>query len=184
MPLPIRIEELFKGFTVESDRLDYKEGFDPEAERVFNYPYQAVEEILANAVYHRGYDLRDPIEVNVFPDRMEFVSKPGPMPPVNNNDLKKARVPIREYRNRMLGDFLKELDMTEAKGTGFPEIRRALKENGSPGPRFETNKDRTYFLAILKPHKLFAGLKIKETKSGMGSELSQVGTKSAPSQSG
>ncbi len=150
-----------------------------EAERIFNYPYQAVEEILANAVYHRGYDLRDPIEVNVFPDRMEFVSKPGPMPPVNNNDLKKTRVPVREYRNRRLGDFLKELDMTEAKGTGFPEIRRALKENGSPGPRFETNKDRTYFLAILKPHKLFAGLKIKETKSGMGSELSQGGTKSA-----
>lgn len=30
MPLPIKIEELFKGLTVESDRLDYKEGFNPE----------------------------------------------------------------------------------------------------------------------------------------------------------
>ena len=42
-----------------------------EARRFFNYPYAAVEESLCNAVYHKGYDVREPIEVRVLPDRIE-----------------------------------------------------------------------------------------------------------------
>ena len=34
-----------------------------EVERFFNYPYAAIEEALSNAVYHKGYDEREPIEV-------------------------------------------------------------------------------------------------------------------------
>ena len=41
-----------------------------EAKRYFNYPYTAIEEALANAVYHKGYDVREPIEVRVLPDRI------------------------------------------------------------------------------------------------------------------
>ena len=32
---------------------------------------------LANAVYHKGYDEREPIEVRVLPDRIQIVSHPG-----------------------------------------------------------------------------------------------------------
>ena len=35
-------------------------------------PYDAIEEALANAVYHKGYDVREPIEVRVLPDRIEL----------------------------------------------------------------------------------------------------------------
>ena len=28
-----------------------------EAERIFNYPYEAIEEALVNAVYHRSYEI-------------------------------------------------------------------------------------------------------------------------------
>ena len=48
-----------------------------EADRFFNYPYAAVEESLCNAAYHKGYDVREPIEVRVLPDRIEIVSHPG-----------------------------------------------------------------------------------------------------------
>ena len=48
-----------------------------EAERFFNYPYAAIEESLCNAVYHKGYDVREPIEVRILPDRIEIVSHPG-----------------------------------------------------------------------------------------------------------
>lgn len=40
--------------------------------------YAAVEEALSNAVYHRAYDEREPIEVRVEKDRIEIVSFPGP----------------------------------------------------------------------------------------------------------
>ena len=36
-----------------------------KAVRYFNYPYVAIEEALANAVYHKSYEERNPIEVNV-----------------------------------------------------------------------------------------------------------------------
>ena len=45
---------------------------------MYNYPYAALEEALANAVYHRGYDIREPIEVRIEKDMIEIVSFPGP----------------------------------------------------------------------------------------------------------
>lgn len=58
----------------------------------------------------------------------------------------------REYRNRRIGDFLKELQLTEGRGTGFPAIYDALEANGSPKPVFETDDDSTYFLATIPAH--------------------------------
>jgi ATP-dependent DNA helicase RecG len=132
-----------------------------EADRYFNYPYEAVEEAIANAVYHRSYEDLNPIEVNVRHDRIEIISFPGPMPPVNNEELKKEKVIVRDYRNRRIGDFLKELDLTEGRSTGFPKIRRKLKQNGSPPPLFQTDEHLTYFLAVLYSHPDF----IKQDKN-------------------
>lgn len=38
-----------------------------KADKLYNYPYPAIEEALANAVYHQNYELRDSIEVRVLP---------------------------------------------------------------------------------------------------------------------
>lgn len=75
---------------------------------------------------------------------------PGPIPPVGENDLKKERVVVRNYRNRRIGDFLKELDLTEGRSTGIPKIRTAMIDNGSPEPEFHTDDDRTHFLTIFR----------------------------------
>ncbi len=123
-----------------------------EAVRFFNYPYAAIEEALVNAVYHRSYRDQSPVEVRVFPDRIEIISYPGPLPPLNRNNLMSGRVVARKYRNRRIGDFLKELHLTEGRGTGFPKIRKALKENGSSEPFFKTDDGRIYFTAVLYVH--------------------------------
>lgn len=131
----------------------------PEAVRFFNYPSVALEEALANAVYHRSYEHQSTIEVNVRNDCIEILSFPGPFPPIDNKALKQSRVVSRNYRNRRIGDFLKEMHLTEGRSTGIPKIRRAMKRNGSPPPVFETDKDRTCFLTILKIHRLFPVIK-------------------------
>jgi ATP-dependent DNA helicase RecG len=120
-----------------------------EAERVFNYPYAAVEEALVNAVYHRSYEQREPIEVRVNPDQIEIVSYPGPDPSIKLTALTKERIVARRYRNRRIGEFLKELKLTEGRSTGIPTIREAMRQNGSPPPRFKTDRGRTYFLVEL-----------------------------------
>lgn len=132
-----------------------------EADRFFNFPYAAVEEALLNAVYHRAYDEREPIEVRVENDRIEIVSFPGPDRSVTIEGLKSYRVSNRRYRNRRIGDFLKELHLTEGRNTGFKKIQDALEANGSPKPEFETDEDRSYFITRLFIHEAFA----KDTNS-------------------
>ena len=58
----------------------------------------------------------------------------------------------RRYRNRRLGDFLKELDLTEGRSTGVPTIQTKLAENGSPRAIFETTDDRLTFLVTIPIH--------------------------------
>lgn len=127
-----------------------------EADRLFSFPYAAVEEALANAVYHRGYDAREPIEVQVTPTEMTITSYPGPDISVRIADLNRGGVVARRYRNRRVGEFLKELRLTEGRGTGVPSIFKAMRDNGSPDPRFETDADRNYFITALPVHPLAA----------------------------
>lgn len=77
------------------------------------------------------------------------------MPPLTNADMQKEHVICRNYRNRRIGDLLKELDLTEGRNTGFPKIYREIRKNGSPMPIFETDDRNMHFLATLPIHKMF-----------------------------
>ena len=127
-----------------------------ESLRISNFPFAAVEESLANAVFHKDYSLRKPIEVQVFPNHeIAILSFPGPVPPIGNIDLQKERIIARDYRNRRLGDFLKELHLTEGRATGVPLIHQSLKANGSPDAVLFTDEQRTLFLVTISVHKAF-----------------------------
>lgn len=97
-----------------------------EADRFFNYPYAAVEEALSNAVYHKSYQIGEPITVTITPKKMEITSIPGPDRTISDEDLKNRRLVSKRYRNRRIGDFLKELHMAEGRNTGIPTILRAM----------------------------------------------------------
>jgi ATP-dependent DNA helicase RecG len=120
-----------------------------EADRFFNYPYEAIEEALSNAVYHKAYDEREPIEVRVEKGMIEIISHPGPDRSVTLEGLRTFKVRSRRYRNRRIGEFLKELHLTEGRNTGFKKILDALKKNGSPLPEFETDDAHDYFITRL-----------------------------------
>lgn len=145
-----------------------------EADRFFNYPYAAIEEALSNAVYHRAYDVREPIEVRVERDKIEIVSFPGPDRSVTQEGLKNYRVSNRRYRNRRIGDFLKELHLTEGRNTGFKKILNALEANGSPKPEFETDADHSYFISRLFVHE---GFLKEEPDKQMAGEVSDSNQK-------
>jgi ATP-dependent DNA helicase RecG len=127
-----------------------------EAIRFYNYPYEAIEEAVVNAVYHKSYDVREPIEIRINYDSINILSFEGPLLPIKNEDLKQERVVSRFYRNRRVGDFLKELAFTEGRSTGFPKIYRHLKKNYSPEPKFETDENNLHFLTTIYSHRLFA----------------------------
>ena len=137
-----------------------------EALRFYNYPYEAVEEALSNAVYHKGYDLGKPIEVQIFTDKITILSYPGPVPPVDTQILHHQKIVARDYRNRRIGDFLKELDLTEGRGTGFPKMEKKMEINGSPQPIIETDEQGSYFMVTLP-----INAKYVEAMSDKGSDI-------------
>lgn len=79
----------------------------------------------------------------------------GPDRSIKTEAFQLGTIKPRRYRNRRLGDFLKELELTEGRATGIPRIRKALKENGSPEPFFDFDEDRTYFEVDFYIHPAF-----------------------------
>nr|QNO44082.1 hypothetical protein PNOGMPBD_00005 [Methanosarcinales archaeon ANME-2c ERB4]QNO44823.1 hypothetical protein PKNMIGIB_00005 [Methanosarcinales archaeon ANME-2c ERB4] len=80
------------------------------------------------------------------------LSFPGPDRSIRMADLRKGKAVSRRYRNRRIGEFLKELDLTEGRSTGISKILKVMNGNHSPAPEFETDDDRTYFLIRLPVH--------------------------------
>ncbi len=125
-----------------------------EVNRTVAFPYEAMEEAIVNAYYHRGYDgSPEPVKVYLYPDRMEIISYPGPGPGMKMEYLQPGKsIPPLPNRNRRIGEFLKELRLAEGRGTGIPKIFRKMKENNSPIPIFDFDEERTYFRVILPAH--------------------------------
>jgi len=126
-----------------------------ESIRIASYPYQAIEETLVNAFYHRDYQQREPIEIRIYPNSIVFINHGGPDRSIRLDFFNSGQVRNRRYRNRRLGEFLKELELTEGRATGIPTILKTLKDNGSPAPRFNTDNDRTFFEVELFIHPAF-----------------------------
>ena len=147
-----------------------------EAERFWNYPYDAIEEAVVNSVYHRDFLQHEPIEITIEPSGISILNCPGPDRSISKEDIAKGdMLKSRRYRNRRLGDFLKELDLTEGRSTGVPTIQTKLAENGSPRAIFETTDDRLTFLVTIPIHEGCSDS--SETKSeSSGTKLKSSGT--------
>uniref|UniRef100_UPI004028A2CE AlbA family DNA-binding domain-containing protein n=1 Tax=Candidatus Limisoma sp. TaxID=3076476 RepID=UPI004028A2CE len=46
--------------------------------KVYNYPFQSLEEAVVNALYHRDYKEREPVEITIEPDKISILSYSGP----------------------------------------------------------------------------------------------------------
>lgn len=87
--------------------------------------------------------------------KIETLSHPGADRSIGIEGLKNYCAVSRRYRDRRIGEFLKELHLTEGRNTGFQIIIRVLRANGFPMPVFETDDDRTYFLTTITIHRDF-----------------------------
>lgn len=133
----------------------------PQVRGWVSYPLPAVRESLVNAIYHRSYqpDHPDPTKVYLYPDRMEIISYPGPVPGVEQEHLMPgASIPPVPARNQRIGEFLKELRLAEGRLTGIRKVFQALRDNGSPEPRFDFDPARSYFRTTLPAHPEYSAI--------------------------
>jgi ATP-dependent DNA helicase RecG len=91
----------------------------------------------------------------IYKEKIIILSYPGPDKSIRKSDIDSGQVIARRYRNRRIGEFLKELKLTEGRSTGIPKILRSMKINNSPKPKFDTDDERTYFLVELPINQYF-----------------------------
>ena len=145
-----------------------------ESDKFYNYPYQALEETVVNSLYHRDWTIREPVEITIEPDRISILNFSGPNHTIPMEAIREGKsLRSRRYRNRRLGEFLKELDLTEGRATGIPTVQEELEANGSPRATIETDEERTYFLIDIPCHPYFAKKEIEIDTNGV-KELSDI----------
>lgn len=127
---------------------------DYRSRKFYTYPYQALEESVTNSLYHRDYQEWEPVVITVEPDGITIQNVGGPDRSISAADISRCDILVsRRYRNRRLGEYLKELDMTEGRSTGIPTIQNVLENNGSPRATVITDEDRTFFRITIPCHK-------------------------------
>ena len=95
-----------------------------------DYPEIALREAFINSIIHRDYSIEGSLLVNIFDDRVEFLSLGGAMPGVTH-DLMLAGVSVT--RNEKLAKTFYRLNIIEAYGTGIPRIFDAyVNESAKP----------------------------------------------------
>lgn len=120
-----------------------------ESERYYNYPYNALEEALVNAVFHKSYKEPEPVEIRIYVDSIQIINYPGLEKWIDIEKFATGKVKARKYRNRRIGEMFKDIELSEKQGTGIPKILRELKRNGSPAPEFDMDEDRTYLNTVI-----------------------------------
>lgn len=93
--------------------------------------------------------------IAVTPTEMTISSLPGPERSITDEDLKNFHMVGLQYRNRRIGEFLKELDLVEGRNTGIPVILNAMRHNHSPDPVFSTPETRSWLSVVLPIHTAF-----------------------------
>ncbi len=148
--LPKQIKDCINHLKNFSTTYIQKHDDKPEASKWVTYPLAAIEETIVNAVYHRSYEgTLEPTKVYIYPDRIEVSNYPGPLPGLEKHHFEQQKIPAIPARNRRIGEMLKELGLAEARGTGIRKVFQAMIANGSPPPRYEFDKERSYFTVIL-----------------------------------
>ena len=145
--------QYIKGFVIEQKNI--KLDMQAESKVYYNYPFPSIEELLSNAVYHKSYEIDYPITVTVYNDRIEITSFPGFDRSISREDIINHNISSKIYRNRRIGDFLKELKLIEGRNTGYPRIYDALKNNESEDLQINMDDERRYVSITISINKLF-----------------------------
>lgn len=94
----------------------------------YDYPQYAIREALLNAVVHRDYDYSGSILINIFSNRIEFVSIGGLVKGITFDDVMAG---ISQPRNALIANVFYRLRLIESYGTGIQRILESYQDQVS-----------------------------------------------------
>jgi ATP-dependent DNA helicase RecG len=108
----------------------------------WQYPLEALRELLLNAVVHRDYKNTSDIVIKIFDDRILFTSPGRIYGNLTIADLQRDDY-VSSIRNKLLAESFYLLGEIEKYGTGFVRIRQWLQ--GYPEIEYEISEMGDYF---------------------------------------
>ncbi len=108
----------------------------PQRQERYDYPLEAIREIVVNMIVHRDYRDSGNSIIKIFDDRIEFFN-PGKL----YGDLTIESLLSGDYssraRNRAIANMFKECGIVERYGSGIKRILNACKVHGIKDPVFK-----------------------------------------------
>ena len=102
----------------------------------WDYPLDAIREIVLNMIIHRDYRAAADSIVKILPDRMEFYN-PGKLPEgLSVDDLLHNRY-RSQPRNKQIADVFKDMGEIEKYGSGIRRVVQAFIEAGHEAPEWQ-----------------------------------------------
>ena len=112
-------------------------------------PRNVIREAIVNAVMHRSYRHRQPVQIIRYTNRLE-IRNPGHS--LVSED--KLGEPGSLTRNEKVAAALHEVGLAETKGTGIRVMRDAMDAANLTSPIFESNRQKDLFSITLLTHHL------------------------------
>lgn len=112
-------------------------------------PRNVIREAIVNALMHRSYRMRQPVQIIRYANRIE-IRNPG------HSLIPDDRLgePGSLTRNDKIAAVLHEVGLAETKGTGIRAMREAMARANLTAPLFESDREKDTFTVTLLVHHL------------------------------
>ena len=109
---------------------------EPQRTEKFDYPVDAIREIIVNMIVHRDYRESSGSVIKMFDDRIEFFNPGRLTSGITVQDLLSGNY-VSQCRNKLIARAFKEAGLTERYGSGINRILNICKNHGIVPPVFE-----------------------------------------------
>jgi ATP-dependent DNA helicase RecG len=110
-------------------------------------PRTVIREAIVNALMHRSYRQRQPVQIIRYANRIE-IRNPG------HSLVPDERLGEPGSRNEKIAAVLHEVGLAETKGTGVRSMREAMERANLTLPLFESDREKDSFTVTLLVHHL------------------------------
>ena len=115
-------------------------------------PRKVIREAIVNAVMHRDYRTRSPIQIIKYSNRLEIRNPGYSLKLINRETLGE---PGSVIRNEAIAEVLHETGFAETKGSGIRVMLESMLEANLSLPLFDSDRDGDRFQVTLYSHNLF-----------------------------
>lgn len=124
-------------------------GESVENQLQWQYPLEALREIVLNMIVHRDYTSGMNSIIKIFDDRIDFFN-PGTLPDSISIEQLLSDDYVSNPRNKQIASVFKEMGLIERYGTGIKKVRTMFSQYGCPLPEFQQMQGGTFVRVFAK----------------------------------